>query len=57
MSRQCLDRHISSEGQLRTEVEAWTQQREAAKVKLVWQFTADRARSKLQRHYYGVRIN
>lgn len=57
LSRQCLDRRIASEERLRQEVIAWVTQREAAKVKLVWQFTVDRARTTLQNSYESIRIN
>ena len=57
LSRQCLDRRISSEEKLRSEVITWVAQREAAKVRLSWQFTVNDARAKFQQHYDGIRIN
>ena len=57
MSRQCLDRRIASIDVLAPEVETWTKAREAAKVTLNWQFSVQTARTKLARHYEGVRIN
>jgi transposase len=57
LSRQCLNRRIPSEERLRAEVVPWVEQRDRAKVKLVWQFTREAARTKFSRHYESVRIN
>lgn len=57
LSRRCLDRRIATEERLRQEVTAWVAQREAAQVKLVWQFSVITARTKFQRHYDRIRIN
>ena len=39
------------------EVETWTKAREAAGITLQWQFSAQSARTKLNRHYERIRIN
>jgi transposase len=57
MSRQCLDRRISTKDALTTEVEAWVMQREQLKIQLSWQFSIQTARTKLSRHYDHIRIN
>ncbi|WP_168733505.1 transposase [Deinococcus sp. Arct2-2] len=57
LSRQCLNRRRPSEERLRAEVIPWVEQRDRAKVKLVWQFTVHAARTKFSRHYESVRIN
>lgn len=51
LSRQCLNRRIGSTQQLRSEVAAWVQERNADKSRVVWQFKTADARIKL-RHLY-----
>ncbi len=51
LARQCLDRRIPDAQALRREVAAWERQRNAAVVKVDWQFTTDDARRKLHRLY------
>jgi DDE superfamily endonuclease len=51
LSRQCLNRRIGSAEQLRSEVAAWVQERNADKSRVVWQFKTADARIKL-RHLY-----
>jgi hypothetical protein len=46
-----LDRRIPDLATLRSEVEAWQGQRNAAVVKVQWQFTTADARVKLKRLY------
>ena len=54
ISRQCLDRRIATREQLRTEVLALLQDRDAKAIKIHWQFSIQSARSKFNRHYTRV---
>lgn len=54
LSKQCLNRRIPTIEKLKTEIQAWVQQRNAKKVKIYWQFTKAQAREKLGRHYQKV---
>jgi transposase len=56
LARQCLDRRIPDEETLRREVAAWEQQRNAAVVKVDWQFTTEDARIKLKRLYPTIEL-
>lgn len=51
LARQCLDRRIPDEATLAREVAAWQRQRNAAEVKVNWQFTTVDARVKLRKLY------
>jgi hypothetical protein len=51
LARQCLDRRIPDQETLQREVAAWERTRNAAAVKVDWQFTTADARIKL-RHLY-----
>jgi hypothetical protein len=51
LARQCLDRRIPDIGSLRREVAAWEEARNAAAVRVDWQFTTADARVKLKRLY------
>jgi DDE superfamily endonuclease len=51
LGRQCLDRRIDSQELLATEVAAWQQPRNAAEVRVDWQFRTPDARIKLKRLY------
>jgi transposase len=51
VARQCLDRRIPDIEALRTEVACWQGRRNAAVVKVNWQFTTADARVKLKRLY------
>ena len=51
LSNQCLARYIPSIEDLRSEVEAWEEQRNTDEVQINWTFTIDRARDKLHRCY------
>lgn len=57
MSRQCLDRRLSTIDRLRDEVLAWVEERQHLSVKLNWQFSIETARSKFKRHYDAIKIN
>jgi hypothetical protein len=48
---QCLDRRIGERETLIAEIEAWQRQRNAARPKIKWKFTAQKARDKLARAY------
>jgi transposase len=56
LARQCLDRRIPDLGALRREVRAWEQRRNAAVVKVDWQFTTADARVKLKRLYPTIEL-
>jgi anti-sigma factor RsiW len=51
LARQCLDRRLPDRETLAREVAAWEAQRNAAVVKVDWQFTTADARIKLKRLY------
>ena len=51
LAKQCLDRRIGSAAQLRAEVAAWVEERNADRSRVVWRFTTTDARTKL-RHLY-----
>lgn len=55
LARQCLTRRIASQNLLAKEVRAWARLRNKKQVKLIWQFSIDIAREKLQRHYKRVK--
>jgi transposase len=48
---QCLDRRIGEREVLVSEIEAWQRQRNASGARIKWQFTTQKARSKLARAY------
>jgi DDE superfamily endonuclease len=56
LARQCLDRRIPDMATLRREVAAWEEQRNAAVVKVDWQFTTADARVKLKRLYPTIEL-
>jgi hypothetical protein len=56
LARQCLDRRIPDLDTLRREVAAWERARNAAEVRIDWQFTTVDARSKLKRFYPSVQL-
>jgi DDE superfamily endonuclease len=56
LARQCLDRRIPDVETLRREVAAWEQKRNAAVVKVDWQFTTADARVKLKRLYPSMEL-
>lgn len=51
LSRQCLDRRIPTKADLERDVRAWETARNHSTVRVVWQFTTDKARVKLRRLY------
>jgi transposase len=48
---QCLDRRIATPEQLVSEIAAWEQQRNAAKARITWMFTTEKAHAKMGRAY------
>jgi len=56
LGRQCLSRRIESMGQLNDEVAAWQATRNAASVKVDWQFTTEDARIKLKKLYLSLEV-
>jgi transposase len=48
---QCLDRRIDDPKRLRREIAAWERQRNAARSRIKWLFTTDKARAKMGRAY------
>jgi DDE superfamily endonuclease len=55
LGRQCLDRRIADAATLTREVAAWEAARNAAKLRVDWQFTTADARIKLHRLYPVLR--
>ena len=54
LSKQCLSRRIADKQQLEKEVTAIVKEREEKAIKIDWQFSIERARTKLNRHYQQV---
>ena len=54
LSRQCLNRRISSIGELSNEVIAYFKERSDKGIKINWQFSRETARQKLNRRYSQV---
>ena len=48
---QCLDRRIDDPKRLRREIAAWERTRNAARSRIKWMFTTDKARAKMGRAY------
>jgi hypothetical protein len=48
---QCLDRRIDDPKRLRREIAAWERSRNAARSRIKWMFTTDKARAKMGRAY------
>jgi transposase len=48
---QCLDRRIATQQKLKSEIAVWERQRNAAKARIKWMFTTDKARAKMGRAY------
>jgi hypothetical protein len=57
VNRQCLARRIPDETTLIRELQAYEEQRNAAKAKITWRFTSEQARVKLQRLYPSIPQN
>jgi hypothetical protein len=56
LARQCLDRRIPDMAALRREVDYWERSRNAAVVKVDWQFTTTEARIKLRSLYPTIQM-
>ena len=56
LGRQCLSRRIDNVDELRAETAAWNTDRNAAEVKVNWQFTTEGARIKLKRLYPSIEV-
>ena len=54
LTRQCLNRRIPSITQLSNEVIAYFKERSQKGIKINWQFSLDKARIKMERHYRKV---
>lgn len=54
ISRLCLDRRIPSQPELEKEVLAIVKERSEKQIKIDWQFSIEKARTKLNRHYEKV---
>ena len=54
ISRLCLDRRIASKEELEKEVSAIVKERTKKAIKINWQFSLEKARTKLNRHYQEV---
>lgn len=50
-TRQCLDRRMPDAATLKAEAAVWSEDRNAARKRVRWQFTAEKARIKLHRLY------
>jgi hypothetical protein len=55
LTRQCLDRRISSRDEVAREARAWDERRNTRQVGVEWQFTTEDARIKLKHLYPKVR--
>lgn len=51
LGRECLDRRIPDKSTLKKEIEAWTNDRNSKKSKIIWRFKNQDARIKLKRLY------
>src|SRR5207302_9809407 len=49
LAGQCLERRIESREQLAAQTTAWEQQRNAARARIQWKFTTEKARPKMGR--------
>ena len=56
IARQCLHQRIPSQGGLTVHVAACVAQRNAARATVHWQFTPEKTRTKLGRHYQKIRV-
>jgi hypothetical protein len=55
LARLCVQRRIATQGELEREVLALVKERSAKGVKIEWQFSIAKARTKLNRHYAKVK--
>lgn len=57
LSKQCLDRRISSIEEMTKQVAAFEKKRNMMKATISWGFTTVKARGKMVRHYENIRTN
>lgn len=57
LSRQCLNRRISEQAVLKTEILSWEKKRNQIEAKMDWQFTTADARVKLKKLYPTISAN
>ena len=57
LARKCLNRRIPTQDQLQSEVLAFFKDRMEKQVKINWQFSIDKARKTLNRHYQKVNLD
>ncbi|MDQ3254487.1 MAG: hypothetical protein M3R15_11365 [Acidobacteriota bacterium] len=53
-ARQCLNRLIATKAEPARKIQAIVKEREEKAIKITWQFSIERARTKLHRHYEQV---
>ena len=51
LGKQCINRRIGSQEELKREIAIWETERNHQGVLINWQFTTKKARVKLQKHY------
>jgi hypothetical protein len=51
MDTECLDRNIGSRQEIEKELQAWSNQNNTEKRKIIWQFTKEKADKKLSKYY------
>ena len=56
IARQCLHQRIPTLNELSAQVAACVAERNAAQATVKWQFTLEKARVKLDRHYQKIRV-
>jgi len=56
IARQCLHQRIRTQDELSAHAAACVAQRNAVRATVHWQFTLDKARTKLDRHYQKMRV-
>lgn len=54
LSRQCLNRRISTQDELEKQVLAWSAERSQRQIKIKWQFTVEKSRETLNKQYVKV---
>ena len=54
IARQCLHQRIPTQDELSADVDACVAERNARRASINWQFSLDKARQKLTRHYQKV---
>jgi len=57
LSRQCLDRRISTIQELRNEIMHWVSDRNEKKIKISWKFNTTKAQKKMASRYHRINDN